>query len=86
MTSAVYLTFDDGPHAVHTPEVLDVLNLYGAHATFFQVGECIAAHPELTRRAVREATWSGITPGAILISHSSSGRSSTRRSAGRTGC
>jgi peptidoglycan/xylan/chitin deacetylase (PgdA/CDA1 family) len=60
----VYLTFDDGPHPVHTPGVLDALSRYGAHATFFQIGSCVASHPELTRRAVAEGhavgnhTWS----------------------------
>ena len=62
--TTVYLTFDDGPHAVHTPAVLDVLSRYRAHATFFQIGQCIAAHPELTRRVADEGhgvgnhTWS----------------------------
>ena len=34
---AVYLTFDDGP-SVHTRRLLDVLDRYGAKATFFVVG------------------------------------------------
>ena len=33
----VYLTFDDGPSA-YTAELLDVLDAYGAKATFFVVG------------------------------------------------
>ena len=33
----VYLTFDDGPSA-YTLELLDVLDAYGAKATFFVVG------------------------------------------------
>jgi peptidoglycan/xylan/chitin deacetylase (PgdA/CDA1 family) len=32
---AVYLSFDDGPHPVHTPFVLDELKKYNAKATFF---------------------------------------------------
>lgn len=47
---AVALTFDDGPDPVVTPRVLDVLHAYGAHATFFVVGERAARHPELIRR------------------------------------
>ncbi len=34
----VYLTFDDGPSAL-TPKVLDLLDEYDAHATFFVVGK-----------------------------------------------
>lgn len=32
----IYLTFDDGP-GIHTPQLLDVLDAYGAKATFFVV-------------------------------------------------
>ena len=35
----IALTFDDGPHPVHTPEILDVLAEYGIKATFFVIGE-----------------------------------------------
>lgn len=31
----IYLTFDDGPHPIITPLVLDELDKYGAKATFF---------------------------------------------------
>ena len=34
----VLLTFDDGPHPVHTPAILDVLKAHGVHAVFYQVG------------------------------------------------
>ena len=33
----VYLTFDDGP-SENTEKVLDILDQYGAHATFFVTG------------------------------------------------
>jgi peptidoglycan/xylan/chitin deacetylase (PgdA/CDA1 family) len=33
----VALTFDDGP-SVYTPQVLAILNRYGVHATFFEIG------------------------------------------------
>jgi peptidoglycan-N-acetylglucosamine deacetylase len=51
---AVYLTFDDGPHPVHTPQVLDALARHDARGTFFQVGVDIDRRPELTRRLVDE--------------------------------
>ena len=34
----VALTFDDGPHNVRTKLIVDELNKYGYHATFFVVG------------------------------------------------
>lgn len=43
----VYLTFDDGPIPEVTPWVLDTLEEYGIHATFFCVGDNVERHPEL---------------------------------------
>lgn len=51
---AVALTFDDGPHPVYTPAVLDVLARHGVRATFFVIGEKAEAHPEIVRRMVAE--------------------------------
>jgi peptidoglycan/xylan/chitin deacetylase (PgdA/CDA1 family) len=59
----VYITFDDGP-SVYTPQVLKVLSQYGVHATFFEVGQNVAAHPSLTSQVYRRGnsvqnhTWS----------------------------
>ncbi|MDQ7911498.1 bifunctional polysaccharide deacetylase/glycosyltransferase family 2 protein [Phytohabitans sp. ZYX-F-186] len=50
----IALTFDDGPDPQWTPRILEVLARYGAHATFFQVGSQVNAHPELARRVVAE--------------------------------
>lgn len=50
----VYLTFDDGPHPVYTPMVLDVLARYDAKATFYVVGEMVSRYPEVTRRIASE--------------------------------
>src|SRR5262249_12927397 len=41
LTDGVWLTFDDGPHAEATPQVLEILRAHDAHATFFLVGEQI---------------------------------------------
>jgi peptidoglycan/xylan/chitin deacetylase (PgdA/CDA1 family) len=49
----VALTFDDGPDANVTPQVLDLLDRHGAKASFFCIGEKAAAHPELVREIVR---------------------------------
>ena len=50
----VALTFDDGPHPLHTPEVLDVLKRHSAPATFFCIGQEAERQPELMRRLVDE--------------------------------
>lgn len=42
----LYLTFDDGPHPVITPKVLNILDAYGAKATFFCVGENVMKYKE----------------------------------------
>jgi peptidoglycan-N-acetylglucosamine deacetylase len=46
------LTFDDGPHAEGTPQILDALAQRGAIATFFLVGEQVARNPGLAREIV----------------------------------
>jgi peptidoglycan-N-acetylglucosamine deacetylase len=46
---ALALTFDDGPDPLVTPAVLDVLDTYGAKATFFLTGTQAQKHPELVR-------------------------------------
>jgi len=46
----VCLTFDDGPDPRWTPMVLDMLAELGASATFFVLGEAVAAHPDLVAR------------------------------------
>lgn len=56
---SVYLTFDDGPHPVATPYVLDTLKLYGAKATFFCIGKNIQAHPDLYNRLIAEGHRTG---------------------------
>ena len=58
----VALTFDDGPDPEVTPAVLDELKRHGARATFFVIGENLAAHPELGRRIVAE--------GHVVANHS----------------
>ncbi len=43
----VALTFDDGPKPGYTEDILDILDQYGAKATFFIVGRDAALHPAL---------------------------------------
>lgn len=49
----VALTFDDGPDAVTTPKVLDLLDAHGASATFFCIGRHAERHADLCREIVR---------------------------------
>ena len=48
----VALTFDDGPHAVYTDMLLDILEENHAVATFFEVGRNVAACPDPLQRMV----------------------------------
>lgn len=50
----VAITFDDGPHPVHTPEILDLLAKYNAKATFFVLGKKAELHPEIIKREIKE--------------------------------
>ena len=43
----IYLTFDDGPNPVVTPQVLSLLEDYGVKATFFCIGDNVSKYPEL---------------------------------------
>ncbi len=55
----IYLTFDDGPHPVATPFVLDELKKYNAKATFFCIGKNVAAYPEIFKRILMEGHRAG---------------------------
>ena len=61
----VALTFDDGPHPVFTPRILDLLAAHRARATFFVLGERAYRYPDLIRRMHRE----GHTVGTHTQSH-----------------
>ena len=49
----IALTIDDGPDAVVTPQVLDLLDRYAARVTFFCIGQQAERHPALCREIVR---------------------------------
>jgi len=44
------LTFDDGPHAHTTPQLLDVLAAHQVKATFFMLGSQAAKYPHIVKR------------------------------------
>jgi peptidoglycan/xylan/chitin deacetylase (PgdA/CDA1 family) len=50
----VAITFDDGPHPVFTPLILDILAKYQAKASFFVTGKKASIYPEIIRREVNE--------------------------------
>jgi peptidoglycan/xylan/chitin deacetylase (PgdA/CDA1 family) len=50
----IALTFDDGPHPVYTPKLLDGLKERGVKASFFLIGESIEGNEEIIRRMYEE--------------------------------
>ncbi len=55
----IMLTFDDGPDAKFTPQVLDILSREHVPATFFSIGSDIIQHPDIFERIVREGHMAG---------------------------
>ncbi|HAP21937.1 MAG TPA: hypothetical protein DCR27_11745 [Lachnospiraceae bacterium] len=53
-SKAVALTFDDGPSTANTPKVLETLKKYNAHATFFVVGNRVAAGADVLKQTVAQ--------------------------------
>lgn len=62
----IAVTFDDGPHPVHTPRLLEILDAWSAKATFFMTGSNAAQHREL----VREVAGRGHEIGCHSYGHS----------------
>lgn len=50
----IAITFDDGPHRLYTPKLLDGLKERGIHATFFLVGENVGNNEALVKRMAEE--------------------------------
>lgn len=51
---SIYLTFDDGPHHIHTPRLLNLLMEYEVRATFFVVGQSLFKNKKIVNRIVEE--------------------------------
>ncbi|WP_297633343.1 polysaccharide deacetylase family protein [uncultured Clostridium sp.] len=62
----VFLTFDDGP-SENTPQILNILNKYGVHATFFAMGNNL--NSEANRGYLKEAYNDGNAIGNHTYSH-----------------
>jgi peptidoglycan-N-acetylglucosamine deacetylase len=50
----VAITFDDGPHPIFTPQILDILAKYNAKATFFVTGSKAVRYPEILKREIKD--------------------------------
>ena len=50
----IYLSFDDGPHPMITPVVLEQLKEHNAKASFFCIGKNVAENPDLYKRLIEE--------------------------------
>jgi peptidoglycan-N-acetylglucosamine deacetylase len=50
----LYLTFDDGPHPIHTPFVLAQLKVFNAKATFFCIGNNVDQYPAVYKQIVMD--------------------------------
>lgn len=55
----VYLSFDDGPHPVATPFVLQQLQQYGAKATFFCIGKNVDKYSTIYQQVLAEGHTTG---------------------------
>lgn len=59
-TKTIALTFDDGPHHLHTSQLLDVLDQYQIPASFFWLGICVDRFPEMARAVWQQGHWIGL--------------------------
>lgn len=73
--STIAITFDDGPNPAVTPQLLDLLDLYEAKATFFLIGRFVKSSPALAK----EIALRGHTIGNHTHTHPLLGLQSSRR-------
>lgn len=71
----IALTFDDGPDAEWTPQILALLEKYDVPATFFVIGAHVALHPDLVRREIN----AGHELGVHTFTHADLGTAHSRR-------
>lgn len=50
----VALTYDDGPHPVYTPQILNILAKYHVKATFFMIGRLMEKYPGVVAEVLKE--------------------------------
>lgn len=61
----VYLTFDDGPDPIFTPQILNILENEQAKASFFVIGQKAQQHPKI----VQQTNQGGHTVGIHAFEH-----------------
>lgn len=74
----VFLTFDDGPHPIVTPFVLDCLKAYNMKGTFFCIGKNVVEYPHIYKRILEE----GHAVGNHTMNHLNGFKTSMERYAG----
>lgn len=55
----VLLTFDDGPHEIHTPKILETLKRHNVGALFFVIGEQAENYPEIVKQLLSDGNLIG---------------------------
>jgi peptidoglycan/xylan/chitin deacetylase (PgdA/CDA1 family) len=60
LSQAIALTFDDGPHPIYTPKLLEVLERHQVRASFFWLGICVQRFPAIARLVVEQGHWIGL--------------------------
>ena len=64
-SAEIALTYDDGPNDPYTFDLLEVLDRFHVHATFFMIGDFVRKRPDIAR-AVRKA---GHVVGSHTMTH-----------------
>ncbi|HEY2645163.1 MAG TPA: polysaccharide deacetylase family protein [Galbitalea sp.] len=54
------ITFDDGPHQVFTPKILDILAAFNVKATFFVLARQVEKYPDVARRIIADGHEIGV--------------------------
>lgn len=50
----IYLSFDDGPHPIATPFVIEQLEKYNAKASFFCIGKNVVEYPAIYQQLIQQ--------------------------------
>jgi len=65
---AIALTFDDGPDNSSTPKIVEILNNYNIHGTFFMLGQQMTGNADIVQliadggHAIANHSWSHLRP------------------------
>ncbi len=59
-SKVIALTFDDGPHPLYTPQLLEVLDHYSIPASFFWLGACVNRSKKIAKAIYDRGHWIGL--------------------------